>query len=699
MRLSVDVGGTFTDLVVDDGDGRLELHKTSTTSPDPIDGILAVLEIAASGRGRTLREFLSLADTFIHSTTRAINAVVTGTTARTAFLVTAGHPDILLIREGGRTDPFNYRVPYPQPYVPRSLTFEVPERVGAAGEIVAPLDEGAVHRIAGVLKERKVEAVAVCFLWSIVNPVHELRTGALLRELLPGVAVTLSHQLNPTLREYRRASSCCIDASLKPVMSAYLHALQRRLKESSLAGRAFAVTSQGGISDISAMAERPILSLNSGPSMAPVAGRHYARHAGGSTAIVTDAGGTTFDVSLVRNGVIPWTRETWIGPVYQGHMTGFPSVDVKSIGAGGGSIAHVDGGMLHVGPASAGSHPGPACYGRGGSRPTVTDAAVALGYIDPEFFLGGRMKLAVDAAIAAIEGEIAGPLGLSIDDAALAIIDLGTEAMVNAIEEITVKQGIDPEDTIMIGGGGAAGLNGVAIARRLRCQTVVFPDAGAALSAAGAVMSELRAEAAHTAFMRTTQFDCERADRILARLKHEAQAGSAASFVDGKASKIDYAIEGRYPSQVWEIEVPLRGGTFGGEPDVRQLVKDFHARHLELFGFADDGDEIEIVAWRAVCRTEVADFADACRVKALPRTTALQRRSMAFRDTGRIEAPSYDLENLRPGEPVLGPAIVESSFTTIVVHPGARAERANGAFVVNVRPSAPSLPSPACGGG
>src|SRR5258708_7746009 len=534
-----------------------------------MDGILAVLELAGSGRGRTLREFLSLADTFIHGTTRAINAVVTGTTARTAFLVTAGHPDILLIREGGRTDPFNYRVPYPQPYVPRSLTFEVPERVGAAGEIVAPLDESAVHRIADALKDKKVEAVAVCFLWSIVNPVHEVRTGALLKALLPGVALTLSHQLNPTLREYRRASSCCIDASLKPVMSAYLHALRRRLKESNLAGRAFAVTSQGGISDISAMAERPILSLNSGPSMAPVAGRHYARHAGGSTAIVTDAGGTTFDVSLVRNGAIPWTRETWIGPVYQGHMPGFPSVDVKSVG----------------------------------------------------------------------------------------------------------------------GGGGPAGLNGVAIARRLRCQTVVFPDAGAALSAAGAVMSELRAEAAHTEFMRTTQFDCERGNRILARLKQGAQAGSAANFADGKASRVDYAIEGRYPSQVWEIEVPLRGGTFAGAHDVRQLVKDFHARHLELFGFADDGDEIEIVAWRAVCRTEVADFADACRVKALPRTTAAQRRSMAFRDTGRIEAPSYNLENLRPGDPVLGPAIVESSFTTIVIHPGARAQRANGAFVVNVRPS------------
>jgi N-methylhydantoinase A len=678
MRLSVDVGGTFTDLVVDEGGGLLEVYKTSTTSPDPIDGILAVLELAARARNCALREFLATAETFIHSTTRAINAVVTGTTATTAFLVTAGHPDVLLIREGGRTDPFNYRVPYPEPYVPRSLTFEVPERVGAAGDIVEPLDESAVRRIAVTLKDKKVEAVAVCFLWSIVNPSHELRAAELLHDLLPGIPLTLSHQLNPTLREYRRASSCCIDASLKPVMSAYLRDLQLRLKENNLNGRAFAVTSQGGISDITAMAERPILSLNSGPSMAPVAGRHY----------VTDAGGTTYDVSLVRHGAIPWTRETWIGPLYQGHMTGFPSVDVKSIGAGGGSIAHVDrGGMLHVGPASAGSNPGPACYGRGGARPTVTDAAVVLGYIDPEFFLGGRMKLAADAAAAVIEAEVAKPLRLSVDDAALAIVDLATEAMVNAIEEITVKQGIDPQDTIMIGGGGAAGLNGVAIARRLRCQTVVFPDTGAALSAAGAIMSDLCAEAAHTEFMRTSHFDCERANRILAKLKGEAQSGSPPSVAGTPTSTVDYAIEGRYRSQVWEIEVALRNGTFASEADVSQLVKDFHARHLELFGFADDGDEIEIVAWRVVIRTRVADAGDAGRVKTALRTAAVRPRWMTFRDTGRIEGASYDLESLRPGEPLIGPAIVESSFTTIVVHPGARAQRsADGAFVVNLQP-------------
>jgi N-methylhydantoinase A len=686
MRLSIDVGGTFTDLVVDNGAGVLEVHKTSTTSPDPIDGVLAVLELAAQGSGRSLRAFLAGVDTFIHSTTRAINAVVTGTAAKTAFLVTEGHPDILLIREGGRTDPFNYRIPYPPPYVPRSLTFEVAERVGADGKVVRRLDEDAIRRIAALLSETAVEAVAVCFLWSIVNPVHELRAGELLKELLPDAAVTLSHKLNPTLREYRRASSCCIDASLKPVMSAYLRNLKHRLAENGLAGRMFAVTSQGGIADIDAMAERPILSLNSGPSMAPVAGRHYARREGSNTAIVTDAGGTTYDVSLVRNGAIPFTRETWIGPLYQGHMTGFPSVDVKSIGAGGGSIAYVDGGgLLHVGPASAGSIPGPACYGRGGSRPTVTDAAVVLGYIDPQYFLGGRMEIAVDAAVAAIDAEIAQPLGLSVDAAALAIVDLATEAMVNAIEEITVKQGIDPQDTVMIGGGGAAGLNGVAIARRLRCPSVIFPDAGAALSAVGAIMSELRAETAQTEFMRISRFDRECANRLLAKLKNDAQALSAAGPAESAMRSVDFSIEGRYPNQVWEIEVPLRSGVFADAADERRLIEDFHARHRELFDFADDGDEIEIVAWKAVERAKAAGASDTYRVGKSSHLRGARPRRMTFRESGRIEAMSYDLESLLPGQPVLGPAIIESNFTTVVIHSGARAERRpDGVLVVNV---------------
>ena len=302
----MDTGGTFTDLVIEDDDGRMTMAKASTTPEDPIDGLLEVLEQAAAARQTTRRELLAQGELFVHGTTRAINAILTGTTAVTALLTSAGHPDVLLFREGGRSDPFNFTRAFPEPYVPRSLTFEVPGRIGSRGEEVIPLDERSVISLAVALRDRDVEAVAVCLLWSIANPAHELRVGELLAERLPGVPVTLSHQLNPTLREYRRASAAAIDASLKPLMSSYLGALDRRLSEAGFAGRLLMVTSSGGVLDASAVAAAPIHAIGSGPAMAPVAGRHYAElDAGAETAVVADTGGTSYDVSLVRRGTIP----------------------------------------------------------------------------------------------------------------------------------------------------------------------------------------------------------------------------------------------------------------------------------------------------------------------------------------------------------------------------------------------------------
>lgn len=685
MRLSIDVGGTFTDLVVDTPGATAAMFKAATTSPDPIVGILNALELAAMANGLSVEGLLGKTVALFHSTTRAINAVITGKVARTALLVTKGHPDILLIREGGRTDPFNYRVPYPGPYIPRSLTFEVPERIWADGRVVKSFGEAEALAVIEMIKAKQVEAVAVSFIWSIVNPAHEQRMGALLAEHMPGVPYTLSHELNPAVREYRRTSSCAIDASLKPIMSDYLRSLKRALTERGLSSPIFAVTSQGGLVDIEDLATRPILALNSGPSMAPVAGRHFAGLDGARTAIVTDAGGTTYDVSLVRDGVLPWTRDTWLGPVYQGHLTGFPSVDVKSIGAGGGSIARVDSaGLLHVGPESAGSTPGPICYGRGGAKPTVTDAAVVLGYIDPSYFLGGKMHLALPEARAAIAEQIAAPLGITIEEAALSILDLTTESMVNAIEDITVKQGIDPEDTVMIGGGGAAGINAVLIARRLRCGTIIFPDVGAVLSAAGAMMSELTAEFSRIAFMKTSAFDASQANAILAELTDKANAFFAKAGEHAVNRRIDLSIEGRYPSQVWEIELPLRGSDFTTPQSVAQLVADFHARHTELFSFRDDGDEIEIMGWRAVARCGTDDE-NAIRLPADGGTAdSVTRRPMFFRETGMIEAPAYHLEAMGADAEIAGPAIVDSSFTTVVVNPGARARKsADGRLIVH----------------
>jgi len=677
MRFAVDTGGTFTDLIVEDDDNGLHMFKASTTPDDPIRGVLDSLQVAADGFGMDLGELLGKGELFIHGTTHAINAIVTGNTAKTAFLTTEGHRDILVWREGGRMEPFNFTVPYPEPYIPRALSFEVPGRILADASELHPLDEGRVIEILQELKAKDVEAIAVCLLWSIINPSHEDRVGQLIEQHLPGVPYTLSHVLNPSLREYRRASSAAIDASLKPQMSAYMRNLTGRLSDAEFDGRVLIVTSQGGMMDAADIAEQPIHLINSGPSMAPVSGRYFAREDEGSdNAVIADTGGTTYDVSLVRRGRIPWTRETWIGQPYRGHMTGFPSVDVKSIGAGGGSIAWVDdGGMLHVGPQSAGALPGPACYGQGGGKPTVTDASLVLGYLDPEFFLGGSMSLDVDAARTAIERDVAGPMNLSLEDAAAAVISIATENMVQAIIDITVNQGIDPREAVLIGGGGAAGLNSTAIGRRLGSERVLIPEVGAALSAAGAMMSDLHSQYTRTFFATSENFDTDGVNAILDALEAKCNA-----FIDGPGQgsidqTIEFFAEARYPEQVWEIEVPLASRRFNGDDDVRALVAEFHKTHEDIFAIADPDSEIEVVGWTASVKCRLRESEAGSLAERELQTSVDGTRKVYFSGHGYVDATVRRFEAMKAGEVLEGPAIIESPFTTVVVDPGATAER------------------------
>ncbi len=681
MRFAVDTGGTFTDLIVEDNDGGLHMFKAATTPDDPIRGVLDALTVAASGFGLGLRALLGQGEMFIYGTTHPINAIITGNTARTAFLTTLGHPDILVLREGGRAEPFNFTVPFPEPYIPRALTWEVPERLLSDGSVRRELDEAAVLDIISEMKDRKVEAVGVCLLWAMINPVHERRIGELLDQHMPGVPWSLSHSLNPTLREYRRASSVCIDASLKPMMAAYMARLNQQLKDAGFAGRSLVVTSQAGVIDATEAAKKPIHLLNSGPSMAPVSGRYFSLiDEQTDTAIIADTGGTTYDVSLVRRGRIPWTRETWIGQPYRGHMTGFASVDVKSVGAGGGSIAWVDdGGMLHVGPQSAGSVPGPVCYGHGGTVPTVTDASIALGYLDPLFFLGGSMKLHADLARAAIAQHIAQPLNLSIEEAAVAILAIATENMVQAIMDITVNQGIDPRSAVLVGGGGAAGLNSVLIARRLESPRLLIPEVGAALSAAGAMMSELTSQFHATLFTRSNTFEYERVNAVLAQLEAQCRA-----FIDGPGAgsfeqTIQLWAEARYPEQVWELEVPLPATRFESTQDVLALMQAFHATHQEMFAINDPGSDIEVVGWSATVACRIRTREGGSLVKrgdeALPQGVQQQVRQAYFPGHGFVDTAIRRFEAMQVGELLAGPAIVESSFTSVVINPGATAER------------------------
>jgi N-methylhydantoinase A len=682
MRMAADTGGTFTDLVVESEDG-VRLYKSSTTPGDPAEGILNAVSLAAADADQPITEFLAACEVFIHGTTRAINAILTNTTARTALLATRGHPDMLLLREGGRTHPFNWSYGYPDPYIPRALTFEVDERIGSQGEIVRHLQEDSALAVIAQLDELKVESVAVCLLWSIANPAHELALGELLERNLPGIPYTLSHALNPTLREYRRASCAAIDASLKPLMTAYLHGLEDRLRTSGFDGRLLMVTSSGGVVDAVDMAAAPIHSVNSGPAMAPIAGRHYAALDGLSeNAVVADTGGTSYDVALVRRGRIPVTRETWLGQEYEGHITGFPAVDVRSVGAGGGSIAWIDaGGLLHVGPQSAGADPGPVCYGRGGIEPTVTDASVTLGYIDPDYFLGGTMSLDAAASERAIAERVARPLELSSSEAAAAIMAVATERMIQSIEEITVNQGVDPRTAVLIGGGGAAGLNAVAIARRLGSPRVVIPQAGAVLSARGALMSDLVSEYATAFFSGSDKFDHKRADELLSGLRQRCEAFAERNNATG-APQIEYVAEARYRHQVWQLDVPLREGSLGTPAALANLVEDFHAVHEEVYAVRDERAVLEVVNLRARVTCPLESQSD--DTVTLERSEgAPQSRNVYFSGAGLVEAAIWRLEAMSAGTQVTGPAIIESSFTTIVLNPGAGAERSsNGSLVI-----------------
>lgn len=683
MRFACDTGGTFTDLIVEDDDGALTMYKVATPE-DPVRGVLDALSHAAEDRGESLEDLLSAGSMLIHGTTHAINAIVTGNTAKTAFLTTHGHPDILVLREAGRMEPFNFRIPYPAPYVPRALTFEMPERVGSAGEVMLPLDEKAAIDTIANLKKLKIEAVAVCLLWSIANPAHELRIGALLDKHLPGIPYTLSHRLNPALREYRRASSAAIDASLKPLMTRYLGSLTERLVEAGFRGRTLVLTSQGGMIDAHELAERPIHAINSGPSMAPIAGRYYAGlDSKLSNTIIADTGGTTYDVSLVRRGRIPKTRETWIGQPYRGHMTGFPSIDIKSVGAGGGSIAHVDEGqILYVGPESAGAVPGPVCYSAGGTEPTLTDACLVLGYLDPEYFLGGTMQLDIKAARKAIDARVAKPLGLDTMQAAASVVAVATENMVQAISEITVNQGIDPAEAVLIGGGGAAGLNSVFIARRLGCPQLVIPETGAALSAAGAMMSDLSSDYRAMFFTTSAEWAGKGVNRVLKELEAECKAFLRGPGKDSDSHRIEFAVEARYAGQVWEIEVPLRKPRLKGRADLASLVYDFHAAHEEIFAVRDEDSVVEFVGWTASINCRLGRGPTGRLKKTEAGKKSVGRRKVYFEGHGRVDTAIHTLQSLRSGRTYHGPAIVESPFTTIVVDPDARFSLARSGSIV-----------------
>ncbi len=691
-RIAVDTGGTFTDVVVADASGKLTVGKSLTTPDRTFTGFRDALANAGDVADIPLDTLIAETDVLIYGTTRATNSIVEGKVAKTALLTTEGFPDTLLYRHGGKREPLNLAMEFPPPYIPRRLTFEIPERINAEGGVETPLDEAAARRVIEGLPPKRIEAVAVSLLWSIVNPDHELRLGTLLDEIMPGVPYTLSHQLNPIIREFPRTSSTAIDASLKPLMQSHLREFETDLRDAGYKGEVLVSTSSGGVMHVQDVVAKPIYLVKSGPAMGPLAGIAYAdAEDQGDDVIIVDTGGTTFDVSLVRGGQVKYTRETWLLGEWIGYNLGLSSVDVRSVGAGGGSIAWIDaGGLLRVGPQSAGAQPGPACYDQGGTEPTVTDAAVVLGYIDPDFFLGGRMKLNVEAARQALS-LIAEPLDLSLDEAGAAVLTLAGEQMIKAIQEITVQDGVNPAESILVAGGGAAGLNIVPIAEALGCAKVLLPRTAGALSACGGQYSDIVSEFSGSRYAHSNNFDFEGVGQTLDAIFARMDAFEAELRERGITQfKREYFTEARYINQQWEMEIDMPLDRVRTDDDVATLVDAFHDVHFRRYAVKEEGGAIECVNWKGRLTASLEKPALATEAVGGAAPPEPGRRAKAyFNDAGSLETPVYLGGDLAPGMTVEGPAIIEEPTTTIVVYPGSSARVTAGRnYLLETNPEA-----------
>jgi N-methylhydantoinase A len=667
-RVGIDVGGTFTDFFVLGPEDARIVHKTSSTPEDPSLAVVTGLEQIAARLELGPRDFARSVEVIVHGTTVTTNAVLTHRGARTGLIVTKGFRDVLALRDGTREAPYDNRLQPPTPLVPRYLRLGVDERTDYKGDEVRPLDEDAVRAAAASLARHDVEAVAVSFMHAPQNPAHERRALELLREALPDAYLTASAELLPQVRYYSRTSTAVLNAYVGPIIARYLTGLTRRLDDVGFAGVLLVMQSNGGVATPDEVAARAALSLLSGPASGPTGGLWQLEPHGIRECITIDMGGTSFDAALVKDGeplvMTDGLVDRW--------RLALPMIDLHTIGAGGGSIAHVDeGGLLHVGPQSAGAVPGPACYGRGGTAPTTTDADLVLGYLDAHSFLHGEMALDPVRAEQAIREHVAAPLGLGVEEAAAGIYDLVNVTMAAGVREISVRRGLDPRDFPLVVAGGAGPLHAAEIARELDIHLLVVPRESSIFCAAGMLTSDFKHDFVRP--FKTLVADAEpgRVAGLLDEMAREAAAILRREQVGPDRTTLRPSVDLRYVGQWHELSVPLRWQP-GATPDLERLLADFHAEHDRLFGYSTDEMPVEALAVRlsAVGATErpLRQALDGGGTADAARTG--RRRIWAPAQRAMVEADVVDGMRLQAGATLSGPAIVELANTTIVVHRG-----------------------------
>ena len=681
MRIGIDVGGTFTDLVVAQDDQPIAHFKTHSTPGDPSIGVLRGLTEVAEAHGQTLDQLLADVELIVHGTTVATNTLVERKGAKVGLITTEGFRDLLEMREGLKEDRYNLRMTPVEPLVPRYLRLGVPERVRYDGSVHTPLDVDALRRALHELKDEGVDSLAVCFLFSFMNPDHELQAEAEIRNVFPDAFVSLSHQVLPQIKEFDRLSATALNAYVGPELGRYLGNLQQRMVEHGDERKVLIIQSNGGAAPIEDSIKFAVRSILSGPAGGAKGAAYAATVMGEEKVIALDMGGTSTDISIIEGGRPHVANEKFEA----GWKIALPMIDIHTLGAGGGSIARVDrGGILRVGPDSAGAEPGPACYGLGGDDPTVTDAALVLGLLDAASFLGGRVSLDAELSEKAIQEKVADPLGLSVTDAAAGILRVVSNSIAEGIRLASVSKGLDPREFSMVAFGGAAGMLANQIAREVGIRKVLVPPAAPVLSAFGMLASDLQYD-----FSRSYPAGLDDLDlnEMRLRLRAMESQGRQRLHENGRSDEdivVEFTADMRYLDQIYEVTVPVPDLDLEDSQLKERWADNFHRRFEELYSYRQSEQEIRLVTLRA-------------RISApLPRITDYEgdqtsSSSASPSGTRRVhmggwgDVSVYDASAIPDGRQVQGPAILESEFTTIVLARGDVAVKgAGGTLVIDI---------------
>jgi N-methylhydantoinase A len=669
LKIGIDVGGTFTDFVVARDGAPPAIHKTLSTPSDPsiavVDGLAEIA--AAQQPPMSLRDFAATIDTLVHGTTVTTNATLTGTGAKCGLLTTEGIRDALEMRRGIREEQYNNRYTNVKPLVPRYLRAGIRGRLDRNGAELAPLDLDGVRGAIDLFRREGVQAVAICFMNSFADPAHEQAAAALVKRELPGAYLSVSTDLLPSIRFYERVSTTALNAYVGPKLNHYLDQLVARLGGIGFGGLLLIMQSNGGVISPQLARDKAALTLLSGPAGGPGAGLFYVRPHGQDKCITTDMGGTSFEASVAVRA--PLVKND--GEIAR-HKIALPMLDIHTIGAGGGSIGWLDeGGMLRMGPQSAGAAPGPACYGKGGELPTTTDANVVLGYLDPDYFAGGRMRLDAAAARRAIETHIARPMGLTVEEAAAGMYRVACNNMAQGVREVTIKRGFDPREFPFIPAGGAGPLHACLICEELGIPLQIVPREASVLCAFGMLMSELKHDFVRTFVSRLDAADWPRLAGLVDEMQREGERQLAEERIPPARRRVEIRLDCRYVKQYHEVSLPVPRALVEGR-DAAGIAGLFHAEHNRLFGYslAEEGTPVEIINVRvqAVGVTDKPAYREEAWAGADASGALKGRRSVYVPETGAFaEVPVYDGHRLRFGNRVDGPALVEQETTAVFV--------------------------------